>query len=196
MRHNGFTLIEVLVALVIFAIVSLLGFRGLSAMIGAEAHLSSEAKRWQQIDRFLVEFDNDFRYAAPRGGRDAGGLLHKAFEAVPAPRGQDEGNLLLTRFAPADDLAGSGMQRVAYRFEPSRVVLLVWPALDAAPRTRPQRLPLLEGVRTASARYLDASGRWIDTWPAANRIDEAQPRAVELTLDLEGIGTVTRVFAR
>lgn len=196
MKPTGFTLIEVLVALVIFSVIAILGYRGLSAMIAAESHLSTEARRWQQLDRFMVEFDNDFRYAAPRGGRDAGGLPHKPFEAVPAPREPDDGNITLTRFAPADDLAGIGMRRVAYRFEPSTVVLLVWPALDAAPRTRPERYVLIEGVAGASARYLDASGRWIDTWPASNRSDEPLPRAIELTLNLEGIGAITRVFAR
>lgn len=196
MKAKGFTLIEVLVALGIFAVISVMGYRGLSALIDSERHLASEAARWQQLDRFFTELESDFRYAAPRGGRDPGGLLHRPFEAVPAPLGPDDGHLTLTRFGDGDDLAGTpGMRRIAYRFEEKSVVLLVWPALDAAPLARPDRVDVLGGVTGASLRYLDPDGRWNLNWPPANRINEL-PSAVELTLTIDGIGPVTRLFAR
>lgn len=194
MRSRGFTLIEVLVALGIFAVISVIGYRGLAALIDSERHLAAEGARWQQIERFFTDFDNDVRYAAPRGGRDPGGLLHHPLEAVPAPRSPDEGQLTLTRFA-ADDPDGTGMQRIAYRFEEQRVVLLAWPALDAAPLARPERIEILDGISAASLRYLDPDGRWNLSWPPANRLGEL-PMAVELTLTLDKVGPVTRLFAR
>lgn len=195
MKAKGFTLIEVLVALVILAVISLMGYRGLSALIVSESAITSKASQWEKIDQFLTEFENDFRYAAPRGGRDPGGLVRRAMEGVAIPRHADEGHLTLTRFAPGDGLSTHGMQRVAYRFEPGKIVLLAWPVLDAAPLTRPERIELIDGITSASARYLDADDRWSDIWPSSNRTTDF-PRAIELTLNIEGVGVVSRLFAR
>lgn len=194
-RRDGFTLIEVLVALGIFALVALLGYRGLSSMIGAEAHLGAEAARWQHLERFLSEFENDILYAAPRGGRDAGGVLQPALRGVPAVKSNEEAHLSVTRFHQGSGLTTGTPQRVGYSFAPPEVALLVWPTLDIAPRTRPERITVLEGVREASARYLDKAGVWHAAWPSGNARDE-MPLAVELTLDIDGAGRITRLIAR
>lgn len=194
-RGAGFTLIEVLVALGIFALVALLGYRGLSSMIGAEAQLSTEAARWQRLERFLSEFETDIRYAAPRGGRDAGGVLQPALRGVPGVKNQDDAHLSVTRYHQGSGLTTGTPQRVGYSFAPPEVALLIWPALDLAQRSRPERITVLDGVREASARYMDKAGVWHGAWPAGNVSDE-MPLAVELTLDMDGAGRITRLIAR
>jgi len=193
--HRGFTLIEVLVALGIFAIVASLGYRGLSAMIDAEARLTGEALRWQRIERFLGEFENDIFYAAPRGGRNADGALQPALRGVAAVSNPDEAHLSLTRFHAGQGLTTGVPQRIGYRFAPPALTLLVWPALDAAPGARPDRVVLIDGLRAASTRYQDRAGNWHTAWPPAGLGDEF-PLNVELTLDIEGAGRMTRLFGR
>src|SRR5512144_3334387 len=68
----GFTLIEVLIALAIMAMLSLLGYRALAALTDSEAQLSAEAQRWRAIDALFARLEADLREAVPRAVRYGG----------------------------------------------------------------------------------------------------------------------------
>ena len=51
-HRQGFTLIEVLLALAIVAVIALLGYRALSALSESETRLTVEAARWRTLDLF------------------------------------------------------------------------------------------------------------------------------------------------
>jgi type II secretion system protein J len=70
----------------------------------------------------------------------------------------------------------------------------VWPVLDQAPHSVPQVQPLLERVRRFELRYLDSAGNWQPRWPLPG-VAATLPAAVEVVVELDAGGTVTRVFA-
>ncbi|HZI83072.1 MAG TPA: prepilin-type N-terminal cleavage/methylation domain-containing protein, partial [Casimicrobiaceae bacterium] len=67
--HRGFTLIEVLIAVAIVALLSLLGYRALAALSDSEEKLSTEATRWRTLDLFFARLEGDLRQAIPRPAR-------------------------------------------------------------------------------------------------------------------------------
>ena len=65
-RNAGFTLVEVLVAVAILALVATIAWRGTAAMTDAEAKLAVESARWQQLDALVARLEGDVRLALPR----------------------------------------------------------------------------------------------------------------------------------
>jgi general secretion pathway protein J len=65
-RRAGFTLVELLVALAILALVSVLAYRAVAALTTSEAQLSAEALKWRNLDGLFARLEADMRVALPR----------------------------------------------------------------------------------------------------------------------------------
>ena len=75
---------------------------------------------------------------------------------------------------------------------------MTWTALDQAPNQLPQTMVLLDKVNGLEIRFLDQQMRWQLLWPLATTDTAAQvilPRAVEVSLDVEGWGRIPRLFS-
>src|ERR1700681_4938879 len=68
-RRRGFTLLEVLMAVAIVAIIALLGYRALAALSDAETRLAAEVIRWRRLDLFCAPLEGDMLQAVPRPAR-------------------------------------------------------------------------------------------------------------------------------
>jgi general secretion pathway protein J len=197
-RSPGFTLVEVLVALLIAALVGVLSYRGLDGLLRADTQLEDASARWLNVHRFLAGFEADVRSAVPRGGRDAGGTDQPAMIGQPTAGLPFGAQLALVRPNDPQFSQAPPLQRVAYRFADGRVDLLLWPAADLPPYGDPQRVGLLDGVQEFSLRFFGRDGVWRDTWPAGAQ-DTTPPRAVELRLEMRDPaygGPLRRVFTR
>lgn len=186
---SGFTLVELLTALLILSLLALMSYRGLSAVLDAREHVDREADRWQLVAKFFSRFEQDVQLAAPRPARSGAGLLPAW---VGRPEGALEPSLEFSRFATAEGAATA--RRVAYRLnERQEVELWVWPGLDPAPGAVPARYPLLAEVARFELRYLDQRLDWVGSWPGAAP-GEALPRAVRVRIVLSSGEEIVRVF--
>jgi general secretion pathway protein J len=198
-RSRGFTLVEVMVALLIASIVALLSYRGLDALARADRHLEDAAERWLRVHRFIVAFETDVRMAVARGGRDAGGTERAPLIGQPTAGLPFAAQLALMR--PNDPTVNAALpvQRAAYRFAEGRIDLLLWPAADLPPYGEPQRITVLDGVSEFSLRFIGTDGVWRDTWPADGPGAVILPRAIELRLHMQDPaygGPLRRVIAQ
>ena len=194
-RLLGFTLVEVLVALLIAAVVGVLSFRGLDALLRADEQLEASAARWLDMHRFVVAFETDVRAGLARGGRDAGGTAQPGLIGQPTPGLPFGAQLALMRPNDPRFSQAPPVQRVAYRFADERVDLLLWPAADLSPHGEPQQIAVLEGVEEFALRYIGRDGVWRDSWTNTPE----PPRAVELRLKMRDPaygGPLQRVFTR
>lgn len=188
---RGFTLLELLVALSILALLSVLGYRAVVALTDAETRLTEETRRWRALDALFSRLEADLREAIPREARTGTGV-----EAAWLGTTDADGNALLVfsragpEFAPE---VGSAGQRLGYRLARGAVEVLYWPWLDNAAGAEPTAYPLEGDIAAFRIEYLDGIGAWRDRWPAAG--EPTLPRAVRVELTLATGETVERWLA-
>lgn len=195
---RGFTLIEVLIALTIFAIMSALAYRGLTAILDARDHVAQENHKWREISIFFARLEADLVNAVARDIRNSNNLTEAAFIGNATFAKENEGQLMFTRMGlPGAVGTLAAPQRFGYRLKQGTVEELVWPVLDQGQRTVPAIYPLLAGVSTMQLRYLDAANQWRDSWPslvASGTPPEPLPKAMEVALTLDSGETITRLL--
>jgi len=190
-RRAGFTLIEVLLALAIVAVISLLGYRALSALSESETRLTTEATRWRTLDLFFARLEGDLREAVPRSARLGASRMPPWVGATDA---LGNGALEFSRAGPEFTLEpGSAGQRIAYRFDSGTVEVLYWPGYDRPREAQPTAYPLVSNVARFRLSYLASSGSWVDAWPIAREAD--LPRAVKVELTLASGEVIERWLA-
>lgn len=193
MRSTGFTLLELLIALSIFALISVVAFTGLQSSIDSRERTTAHADRLIRIQKAFNFLRQDLEQAVPRPVRDQLGDLDptNAFEQVPD-------GMVFTRGGRRNPLGleRSSLERLGYRLQDGRLVRSRWAALDQPPEPRVEELPLLEDVDAVSFRFLGPDKRWVEQWPPVNSAGQAAelPQAVEVTLELPDYGSINRIF--
>jgi general secretion pathway protein J len=192
---SGFTLLELVVALAIFALISIFAYRALDLVLDTRAKVTAEGKKWRNIALLFARLEQDLGRLVNRPVRDSHDLLSPALLGEPVPVGEDDAQLMFTRMG-LEGQSGvlNDAQRLGYRLRDGNVEMLVWPVLDQAPRTRPEVDTVLSGVKAMEIRYLGADGTWLPRWPKPGAPGEL-PRALEITLELTTGERMTRLFA-
>lgn len=195
-RARGFTLIEILVAMVIVAIIGVLAYGGLHGVINEQEHTSARMQQLQHVQQAFAIMTRDFSQLEPRPVRDPlGGTPLAAFMSMP----QNQPPLVFTRGGWSNPLADarSTEERVAYALDDKQLERLSWTELDVPSQSEPVKQTLLTGVTAFDVRFMDATGQWQTQWPPLNAPAAAYlyelPRAVEIAVTLTGVGRVTRI---
>lgn len=207
--NRGFTLLEMLVATAVFAVVAVMAYGGLNAIIRQTDQTEMAQSRLADIRRAMTLLENDIAAVEGRSIREAVGGQY-----LPALQGGVGGflNVELTRGGwrnPAG-LPRSTLQRVGWNVEGDELIRLSWLTLDQAQDATPQRVVVLDQVRSLQLRYLDSDNEWQDQWPSLEPvadpgadpgasgnvlyIEERLPIAIEITLDLEDQGRFRRLI--
>jgi len=199
---RGFTLIEIMSALLVLSLLALMSYRGLGAVLDAREHTRAETDKWRRVAAFLARFERDVQLAAPRPVRSASATTTDTATDTttgtsPAWRGDfvttDQARLEFSRFAATEGVDTA--RRIAYRLnEKDEVELWLWPGLDIAPDTLPARYPVLAGVKTFELQYLNPALVWVNVWPSSPT-DPPIPQAVRLRIVLASSEEIVRVFA-
>lgn len=192
----GFTLLELLVAVAVFAILSAMAYGGLSNVIDNSRQTEASMERLQQVQLAMLKLSRDFTQLAQRQIRDEYGNTSGYILA-----GED-GDIFIEfsragRRNPAEMLR-SHLQRVAYKLEDNTLYRLHWPHLDRTQEMEPYENALLEDVENASVRFLDNNNEWHNDWPpfdaAGPGDDTSVIAAIEFTLELQDWGELVRLY--
>lgn len=184
---RGFTLLELLVALAVFAVVAVMAYGGLQGMLEAREHTRRSALRLGQLQFAVSLLAGDLRQAMARGVRDAYG------DALPPLAGELDG-VELTRAGHANPVEArrASIQRVRWGVESGALARWSWPVLDRTPASVPATRRLLQGVRALEFEYR-VGETWQRHWPPDGDATPSMPRAVRVTLELADWGTVQRL---
>ena len=187
---RGFTLIEVLVALAIVAVIGVMAFEGLSQAIRQQSLASARAERWREIQLAMRVVTQDLAQIHPRPTREE---LGESFQPslLASPTAQFPLELSRGGWSNPGGFSRGTVLRVAYAWENDALLRFTWPVADRTLATPPQRTELLTG------RFRASSGEWFSEWPP-RQLDGAMrfvsvPRAVELAVELEDFGRVWRL---
>ncbi|MEZ5462570.1 type II secretion system minor pseudopilin GspJ [Dokdonella sp.] len=189
---RGFTLIEILVALVVFAAMSAIAWGALSQVAKTRGALAAEQDRFAAIVRTMGDLERDLRQAISRP------LRGNYAEPVPALLGfPDRIELSRLGFANPRSEPRSNIERVSYAVSEETLRRGRYAVLDRAAGSAPQWSDQLEGIQSLRFRYLGGQGDWNDRWPPQDAPPGSAelPRAVEFRITLEEWGELRRVIA-
>ncbi|MEN5208573.1 type II secretion system minor pseudopilin GspJ [Stenotrophomonas terrae] len=185
----GFTLLEVLVAVAIFALVGIASHRLLLSAVRVDAQTRQQEQQLRQLVRAMSSLERDVEQALERPVLDADGSEEPAFWSDPDGQG-----LQWTRAGWGNPLAAprAQLQRVRWRQDGTVLAREYWPVLDRADGATAQRQVVLPDVSGVQWRYLDRQGVWRTQWHG----NDAQPlpRALELRLQHPRFGALRRVL--
>ncbi len=193
--YRGFTLLELLVALSIFAVIAVLAYGGLGTVLDQRSATEASAERLAALQKTYLIIQRDIEQLVPRPIRDEFG--------DPAPAIIGGTAFQLTRGGWSNPLGTrrSSLQRVGYALEEQELIRYSWLVLDRAQDSLPRRQVLVDDVNSMRVRYLDAEDNWQDQWPPAqqtagiaNALAGNPPRAVEITLQHEQYGEIRWLF--
>lgn len=202
-RHRGFTLLELLVAMAIFALVSVMVYTGLSETLQTRERLAAEQQFWRALFLTFWRLEDDVGQARPRSVRaNDGNTLPALRGQLVDPRALGEPSLEFTRSGIVRTTAEAGdLQRVGYRLAEGVLYRLTWSQLDRAPQSEPVASPVMANVEEFALRFFDTRGQWLDEWPpreASGQVSSAAlstlPRGLEVKIRLAGYGEFTRTF--
>jgi general secretion pathway protein J len=188
--RGGFTLIEILVATAILAILAVMAYGILGTILRQEKQTRGVDARLSHVSLTLVELSRLLSEASPRPIRNAQGALRPAFRATVGARPR-----LVFTAATGQALFyhdRSGLSRLGLGVRDHRLILYRWPVLDRAGPMKPRATTLLRHVRDFHVRMLDVFGHWHHNWPplASNPalFLTRRPRAVLLSFRARGMG--------
>lgn len=194
---HGFTLLELLVAVTIFSVLSAMAYGGLRNVIDNSQQTDLSMQRLQEVQLAVLKISRDLSQLAQRRIRDEYG---NSQDYLISGTGGD----IFIEFSrngrrnPAE-LQRSHLQRVAYKLEENQLYRLDWPHLDRPQEMQPYESVLLSDVESVSIRFLDRNNEWHDQWPPLNTNLQANDMseslsAIEFTLELTDWGEIMRIY--
>ncbi|HEU5136282.1 MAG TPA: type II secretion system minor pseudopilin GspJ [Steroidobacteraceae bacterium] len=205
MHARGFTLIEVVIAMFIAAIMFAIGYGAINQALRDRDALNVSQERVTEIQRGMRVVAQDFAQVVARGARDTSG----SGELMPAmvANGSSDSILTFTRsgWSNPAGIQRPAEQRVRYRFIEGALVREHWLSVDPALNAEPLQRTLLTRITAVEVRFLDpVSRQWRTEWPATGTTGQVPPAsvdqlltrpiAIEFTVVFEDWGRVQRLF--
>ena len=191
---EGFTLLELLVAIAILALVAVGSFRLLTDTVSTRDQGHRHEQALQSLQKAEMIMQRDLIQAAARSVRDEFG------DEQPGFYFPQENVMEFTRRGWRNPLqeTRSDLVRVRYSVQNEQLIRERWNVLDRARVSQPEKIVLMDKI---SDFHLQASanGNWSSTWPtlAQNQKDRkklALPDAVEIRFTLQPWGEIRRVI--
>ncbi|MGB1198240.1 MAG: type II secretion system minor pseudopilin GspJ [Thalassotalea sp.] len=191
-KQAGFTLLEVLVSVAIFALISLASFSLFDGVLRSEAGAKTQMERLNEIQRAWMIIERDIVQISPRSIRFEGEapsnkFLHSSLDSYSssnnaiafARNGWTNPGLLIPR---------SDMQSVAYRLEDNTLQRLHFNFVDSVAGQTPKVRSLLSNVEQLSFEFY-----YQDKWQKELK-GEGLPQAIHVIIETADLGLLSRKF--
>lgn len=193
----GFTLLELVVVLAVFALVAVMSLQAIQGAIRAQGRLTEQSGRNAALAGLLVRMRHDLEAAVPLAFVAPTGALRAALEVDADGRG------FALSLAGQPQLPGdgtTGLHRVHWRYDPAAGTLsrAVWLSLiPAQTASEAPSIVQMEDVTGFDLFSFGPQNGWMPGWqPQGEDAAEnlaALPRAVRIGIDTETLGRVELV---
>jgi general secretion pathway protein J len=189
-KYKGFTLLEILIALFIFSIISLILAAALRSVINAAEGTERNAEKLHALQTTFLLLSRDVEQALNRPVRN------KISHETPAWLGEEQ-SMTFTRGGVVS-LGGemrSGLQRVAYTYSDGQLSRLTWARVDAEAQPSQSKV-LLSHLLKVEFLYVDKALHIQKAWPSKDGGDnpEALPIAVIINLACKDWGKISQLY--
>lgn len=190
--QQGFTLLEVLIAIAIFSVVSLASFTIFDTVLRGDENSKLRSERQNELQRAFLLIERDFTQIAKRtmrvNGEEPGqSFLQTSDDSFLA----DEQAIAFVRNGwtnPGLLLPRSDMQSVAYRLVDETLQRLHYNFVDAVVGQEPRVRPLVTQVISLAFEFYDGK-EWQKKWSG-----EKLPQAIAIEIETEDYGLIRRQF--
>ena len=191
--QGGFTLIEVLVAIAIFASLSLSAYMVLNQIQRSNQLSLIKTDRLKQLQRAIIIIDNDFRQIALRQFRtDGEEASDKLIVWGDGLLQSDSNAVFFTRLGwqnPQKMFPRGEIAKVGYRIVEHQLERIWWRYPDTPVGQDALVTPLLSDVDDFTLRFYN-QGNWSNDWDELLSL----PEAVSITFTLQDYGRIERVY--
>jgi general secretion pathway protein J len=192
LNKRGFTLLEVLIAIAIFALISLASFTIFNTVLKSDEAAQKRIIRLNEIQRAFLIMERDFLQIARRSIRVDGetplaGFIHTELQSFSLT----DSAIAFVRSGwrnPALIMPRSDMQPVIYQLNDNTLERLHFNFVDSVVGQEPKIRPLLTQVSALDFEFYDGR-QWQKKLPR-NTI----PLAIAIELTLNDFGTIKRKF--
>ena len=193
-KARGFTLIEIIVVLAVFALIGVISGRIISGVLDNQRLLADRGDRLAEVQLAMKILQRDVMQLNARRIRDQLGD-----STEPLMIGAD-GMMEFTRAGWRNPLQQprSELQRVGYIVQDDDLYRAYWSVLDRPPDAEPHLQKLLSGVKQIEFFALDVSGNEHSFWPLLGDYatdPDAALAGIIMRLEIEPFGVVERVWA-
>lgn len=197
MSHNhpkqstGFTLLEIMIALFIFAIVSMILVSALHNILNEQSDVEKKAARLAQLQITLLLLSRDIEQTIDRPITNAAG---KTEDFLGAPHAITFTHAGLAN--PFGTIHRATLQRTRYQIENHHLIRMTWPVLDQTTKTVSDSRNLLNHLDDTDLtfEYLDSKGTFQTTWPPRDKQEAKLPRAVRVSINIPNWGNITQLY--
>ena len=194
MRQSGFTLVEMLVALAIFAMISAAGVSVIGYSLAESGPVAAASARLDALQLARTVMRNDFGQIAARPVRGRFGERDReGFTGGFVP-----GNASFLGFVrrgwenPGGLEPRSSLQFVSYVLEDGELRRVIRPMLDPTQQTPEETVTLLAGVENLHVSFF-ANGQWSERWIASGS-GQMLPTVIAIEFETEEFGTLRQLF--
>lgn len=191
----GFTLIEVLIAITIFSILSIGCYKLLTQQVQASAPIEERSRQLENLQRTTILWKNDVLQAIRYPGASTANKQKHGLQGTNTELSIVNQGRFLTAFGRSNK-----NQTISFLLKPNKnsnnkVNTLIRTIRYGDKKTeKATQQPLMHKVKNLSFSYLDHRGEWSDQWPV-DRKSPNLPNAVSLTLDTGTYGKIKLVTA-
>lgn len=196
-KSSGFTLIEVLVSISIFSILSALAYSALNQSLSTSDKLSEKIDRNQAIQRGIRIIEQDLMQLAKRpirseiGNTEIGALTTNKVNGYAVE---------FSRHGWANRIGAkrSTLQRVAYNHTDNKLIRYHWNVLDKTYSNQINANELFDNLNEVTFLFMKDNNEWIKEWPPIEVAQEESrvilPNAIKITFMFSDLGEIYRLL--
>lgn len=198
---RAFTLIEIMIALFIFAIMSAIIATVLYTVFNTREDSQAFSARLSQLQFAVIIIENDIEQIIPKT------IISQNKIRLPALIGDTE-KIEFTRTGytnPDYQFQRSQLQRVEYYVEDNKLIRQSWDSLNRNNETKTNKRVLLDDVDRIHIEYLAIRQQFFNQWPSSSAIQTtsanqskvllALPKAIKIDLHINNWGQLPLLFA-
>ena len=175
----GFTLIEILIAILILSIMAVLMTRSLHVVMVSKERIDAANAKLEETQLAMAIINQDLQQFVNRPVVDNDGNPVDAFAVK-----KETGDISFTRGGyvnPEGLNQRSTLQRISYQITEQELARVTWPVLDRVASTPSYRHVLVKNVNSLQWKFLANDQKLYTEWP---RPDQKIPTAIEINLTL------------